>query len=282
MKTKKMLFLATILSLVQLVAFAQINMPPASPNSKVSQQMGLTVLHLDYSRPGKKGRKIFGELVPFGQVWRTGANNPSTLEFDTDIRVNGHELPAGKYALYTIPGKKQWTVIFSTKTELWGAMGYSAEDDALRIEVPAKKQKPVVETMTIQFMDLSDTGATVNLAWDKTQIEFRIESEVDPIVMKQIRELLIDQEPDNPGLYFQAANYYFTNDKDLNTALEWITKSVDQDAKYYTVHLKAKIQAKLGMDAEAIATAEQSKTMAEEAENPDYVGLNKRLIESLK
>lgn len=281
MKTKKMLFLVTILSLVQIVAFAQINMPPASPHSKVSQQMGLTVLHLDYSRPGKKGRKIFGELVPFGKVWRTGANNPSTLEFDADIRVNGQALTAGKYALYTIPGKKQWTVIFSKKTELWGAIGYSEDDDALRIQVPAQKQKPVVESMTIQFADLTDSGATLRLAWDKTKIEFRIESEVDSIVMKQIRELLIDQDSGNPGLYFQAANYYFTNDKDLNTALEWITKSVEQDAKYYTVHLKAKIQAKLGLNAEAIATAERSKAMAEEANNPDYVGLNERLIESL-
>ena len=282
MKTKKMLFLIAILSLVQFSASAQISMPQASPSSKISQQMGLTVLHLDYSRPGKRDRKIFGELVPYGQVWRTGANNPSTIEFDADITVNGKALPAGKYALYSIPGKSQWTVIFSKNTELWGAMGYDSSDDALRIQVPAQKLKEPVETMTMAFADLTDTGATLHLSWDKTQIGFRLESEVDPIVMKQIKELLIDQENDNPGLYFQAANYYFTNDKDLTTALEWISKSVEKDPKYYTVHLMAKIQAKLGMKAEAEETAKKSMNMAEEANNPDYIGLNERLIESLK
>lgn len=281
MNTKKMLFLMAILFLMQFSVSAQIKMPQASPNSKISQQMGLTVLHLDYSRPGKRDRKIFGELVPYGQVWRTGANNPSTLEFDTEIKVNGQRLPAGKYALYTIPGKSQWTVIFSKNTELWGAMGYDSGDDALRIQVPAQKLKKPVETMTMGFAELSDTGATLNLSWDKTQIGFRMESEVDAIVMTQIKELLIDQETDNPGLYFQAANYYFTNDKDLTMALELISKSVEKDPKYYTVHLLAKIQAKLGLKAEAEQTAKKSMEMAEEANNPDYIGLNQRLIESL-
>ncbi|MFO7822480.1 MAG: DUF2911 domain-containing protein [Cyclobacterium sp.] len=282
MKTKNLLFLITILSLIQINGFAQIKMPQASPSSKVVQQMGLTEVHLDYSRPSKKGRKIFGELVPFGQVWRTGANNPTTLEFDTDIKVNGQNLPAGKYAFYTIPDKKQWTVIFSKKTELWGAMGYDANDDALRVSVPVNKLRKPVESMSIQFADLTDTGATLQLAWDKSQIELRMETEVDPVVMKQIRELLIDQDSDNPGLYFQAANYYFTNDKDLDTALEWVNKAVDADPKYYIVHLKAKIQAALGMKSEAIATAQQSLELAKEANNPDYVGLNERLIASLK
>lgn len=282
MKTKNVLFLITILSLIHINGFSQIKMPQASPGSKVVQQVGLTEIHLDYSRPGKKGRKIFGELVPYGQVWRTGANNPTTLEFDTDIKVNGQTLAAGKYAFYTVPNKNQWTLIFSKKTELWGAMGYDASDDALRVTVPVNKLKKPVESMTIQFAELTDSGATVQLAWDKSQIGFRIETEVDPIVMKQIREMLIDQDSDNPGLYFQAANYYFTNDKDLDTALEWINKSVDADPKYYIVHLKAKIQAALGMKAEAIATAEKSMELAKEANNPDYVSLNQRLIASLK
>ncbi|NHE58765.1 DUF2911 domain-containing protein [Cyclobacterium plantarum] len=282
MKTKNLLFLITILSLIHINGFSQIKMPQASPSSKVVQQVGLTEIHLDYSRPGKKGRKIFGELVPYGQVWRTGANNPTTLEFDTDIKVNGQKLAAGKYAFYTVPNKNQWTLIFSNKTELWGAMGYDAKDDALRVTVPVNKLKKPVESMTIQFAELTDSGATVQLAWDKSQIGFRIETEVDPIVMKQIREMLIDQDSDNPGLYFQAANYYFTNDKDLDTALEWINKAVEADPKYYIVHLKAKIQAAQGMKMEAIATAEQSMELAREANNPDYVSLNERLISSLK
>ncbi|SHM86047.1 Protein of unknown function [Cyclobacterium lianum] len=282
MKTKNVLFLVTILSLIQINGFAQIKMPQASPGSQVMQQVGLTEMHLAYSRPGKKDRKIFGELVPFGQVWRTGANNPTTLEFDTEIEVEGQPLPAGKYALYTVPGKSAWTVIFSKNTELWGAMGYDQADDALRVNVPVEKLKKPVETFTIQFAALTDTGATLQLSWDKSQVGVRIETEVDPVVMKQIRELLIDQDSDNPGLYFQAASYYYTNDKDLDTALEWVNKSVDADPKYYIVHLKAKIQASLGMKSEAIATAQQSLEMATEANNPDYVALNERLIASLK
>lgn len=282
MKTKNLICLIVLLCIVQMSAYAQIKMPQASPNSKISQQVGLTMLHLDYSRPGKKGRKIFGELVPFGSVWRTGANNPTTLEFSEDVTVNGQPLTAGKYAIYTIPEKNEWTIIFTRNTELWGAIGYNPSDDALRIKVPVKKLKKTVESMEIRFSDLTDSGATLNILWDKTSVGMDIEMEVDEVVMKQIKALLIDQESSDAGLMFQSANYYYNHDKDLNTAIEWITKSVEMDPKYYTVHLKAKIQAALGNKESAIATAEESMKMAMEANNPDYVALNQRLIDSLK
>jgi tetratricopeptide (TPR) repeat protein len=256
-------------------------MPQASPNSKISQQVGLTTIHLNYSRPGKKNRKIFGELVPFGSVWRTGANNPTTLEFDIDLKVNGLPLRAGKYAMYTIPEKKSWTIIFSNNTELWGAMGYDPADDALRINVPVNKLKKTVETMKISFSKLTDSGAQLNIAWDKTSVGFQIEMEVDEVVMRQIKELLIDRESNDPGLLFQAANYYYKQEKDLNKALAWVTKSVEIDPKYYTLHLKAKILAALGRKKEAVSTAQVSMKLAEEAGNPDYVALNQRLIDTL-
>jgi len=262
--------------------FAQIKMPQASPNSKVSQQIGLTMIHLEYSRPSKKNRKIFGELVPFGSVWRTGANNPTTLSFDTDIKVNGQSLKAGKYAIYTIPEKKTWSIIFSKNTELWGAMGYNPSDDALRLNVPIKKLKKEVESMKIDFSNLTDSGAQLNISWDKTSVGLAIEMEVDRVVMSQIKELLIDQESIDAGLLFQAANYYYNQGKDLNSAIDWVSKSVETDPKYYTVHLKAKIQAALGNKSKAIATAQESMEMAKAEGNPDYVALNRRLIDSLK
>ncbi|MBR9774405.1 MAG: DUF2911 domain-containing protein [Cytophagales bacterium] len=281
MKTKNIVCLMVLFTIVNMNAFSQIKMPQASPSSKVSQQVGLTTIHLDYSRPGKKGRKIFGELVPFGKVWRTGANNPTTLEFDIDIKVNGLPLKAGKYAMYTIPEKKSWTIIFSNNTELWGAMGYDPSDDALRINVPVTKLKSPVESMQISFTELTDSGAQLNIAWDKTSVGFTIEMEVDRVVMDQIKKLLIDRESDDAGLLFQASNYYYNQQKDLNKALEWVTKSVEKDPKYYTVHLKAKILAALGKKQEAISTAQISMKLAEEAGNLDYVALNQRLIDTL-
>jgi hypothetical protein len=282
MKKKNLICLIVLLSLAQISTYGQIKMPQASPDCKISQQVGLTVLHLDYSRPGKKGRKIFGELVPFGKIWRTGANNPTTLEFSEDIKVNGQALAAGKYAIYSIPGKREWTIIFSNKTTLWGAMGYDPADDALRVRVSVDKLKKTVESMEISFSDLTDSGATLNISWDKTSVGMAIEMEVDQVVMRQIKASLIDQDSNDAGLMFQSANYYYNHDKDLNLALDWIKKSVAMDPRYYTVHLKAKILAALGNKEEAITTAEASMEMAREANNPDYVALNQRLIGSLK
>jgi hypothetical protein len=282
MKTKNVYVLSVLLLLINFASYGQIKMPQASPSTKVTQQVGLTNMALEYSRPSKRERKIFGELVPYGAVWRTGANNATTLAFDTEVIINGNRIPSGKYALYTIPGKGKWDIILSTNTQLWGSIGYTDADDVVRFSVPAKKLKNTVETMEINFSSITDTGTTVGIQWDKTRAEFRVETEVDPVVMQQIKEMIIDKNTDNAGLYFQAANYYYNNNKDLRTALEWIEKSVEADPKYWTVHLKAKIEHSLGMKEEAKKTALQSMELAREANNPDYVGLNERLIKSIK
>jgi len=260
----------------------QIQMPQASPSASVSQKIGLTDVKVEYSRPSVKGRKIFGSLVPYGEVWRTGANASTKLSFSSDVTLSGHKVPAGTYALYTIPGKKDWTIILSKNLELWGAIGYNNEDDAVRFTVPAQKSKEAYETMEISFNDLTNSGASLNLNWEKTGIAFSIETEVEPVVMNQIQELVIDQNTDNPGLLYQAASFYYSIDKDLDTAHTWIQKSVSADPKYWTMHLKAKIEDKLGLKEEAIKSAELSKEMAQEAKNMDYVGLNDRLIKSIK
>lgn len=161
-------------------------------------------------------------------------------------------------------------------------MGYDASDDVMRFTVKPGKTGQKYETMEINFVDVTDTGASIALKWENTRVKFRIETEVDDIVMAQIKELVIDQEPQNPGLYYQAANYYFTNNKDMNQAYEWIKKSVDADPKYWTMHLKAKIELALGMKKDALESAQKSMEMAREAKNPDYVGLNERLIKSIK
>ncbi|SFO41231.1 Protein of unknown function [Algoriphagus ornithinivorans] len=259
----------------------QIQMPQASPSAKISQKVGLTDVTVDYSRPSTKGRKIFGELVPFGQVWRTGANSATTVEFSTEVNIQGNSIPKGKYALYSIPGKNKWTVVLSKNTQLWGAIGYSPEDDILRFDVTPNKLSRKYETFEISFNNMTDNGADLSMKWENTRVDFRITTEVDPIVMAQIKENVIDTKTKDPSLLYAASSYYFTNNKDLDQAYEWISESVSSDPKYWTMHLKAKIEAKLGKKEAAKTSAKESMKMAEEAKNPDYVGLNERLIKSL-
>ena len=283
MKSKSILLQFIIILTLSTVAVAQqIQMPQASPTATISQKIGLTDVSIEYSRPSTKGRKIFGELVPFGEVWRTGANGATIITFKNEAKVEGNIIPAGSYALYSIPDKNEWTIILSKNTKLWGAVGYDAKDDLIRFKVKSGKTGQKYETMEINFVDMTDTGATIAMKWETTRVKFRIETEVDSIVMAEIKALVIDKEAENPGLLYQAANYYFTNNKDMNLAYEWITKSVSEDPKYWTMHLKAKIELALGKKKEAIESATKSMEMAKEAKNPDYVGLNERLIKSIK
>lgn len=283
MKTKSILLLFTIFFVISTLALGQqIQMPQASPSATISQKIGLTDVSIEYSRPSTKGRKIFGELVPYGEVWRTGANAATIINFKNDVKIEGNLVPAGSYALYSIPDKNEWTIILSKNTKLWGAVGYDPSDDLVRFKVKPGKTGQKYETMEINFIDMTDTGATIAMKWENTRVKFRIETEVDSIVMAEIKALVIDKEAENPGLLYQAANYYFTNNKDINQAYDWITKSVSEDPKYWTMHLKAKIELALGKKKEAIESATKSMEMAKEAKNPDYVGLNERLIKSIK
>jgi hypothetical protein len=282
MNFKSILFVLLLIGGISSSFAQQIQMPQASPTAKIAQQVGLSDVTVDYSRPSTKGRKIFGELVPFGQVWRTGANGATLLTFSTDVMISGKNVPAGQYALYSIPGKSEWTMILSKNTKLWGAIGYNESDDLIRFNATPNKLSRNYETMEITFADMTDTGANLSIKWETTRVDFRIETEVDEIVMAQIQELVIDSETENPGLLYSAANYYYTNKKDMNQAYAWISKSVESDKKYWTVHLKAKIEATLGMKSEAIASAKESMALAKEAGNPDYIALNERLIKSMK
>jgi hypothetical protein len=260
----------------------QIQMPQASPSAKIAQQVGLTQVTVDYSRPSTKGRKIFGELVPYGVVWRTGANSATIFNFSTEVMIGGKKVPAGSYALYSIPGKSEWTLVLSKNTQLWGSIGYSASDDLLRWTVPASKTSKKYETFEISFNKLTDNSADVSLKWEQTRVDFTITTEVDPIVMADIQKQVIDTKTTNPALLYQAASYYFTNNKDLPQAYEWIKASTDSDPKYWTMHLRAKIELAMGLKTDALESANKSKAMAMEAKNPDYVGLNERLVKTIK
>ena len=280
---KQKIAFSLTLMLCSFFSFAQqIQMPQASPAAKIAQKVGLTDVTVDYSRPSTKGRKIFGELIPFGQVWRTGANGATVLSFSTDVTIGGQTVPAGQYALYSIPEKSDWTMILSKNIKLWGAIGYEQSDDLIRFKAKPEKLNKKAETFEISFANMTDTGSDLSLKWENTRVDFRIESQVDPLVMAQIKEYVIDANTTDPSLLYSAASYYYTNSKDMNQAYDWINESVEADPKYWTMHLKAKIEAALGKKTEAVESAEEAIDLAEEAGNQDYVGLNERLIKSLK
>lgn len=282
MNTKFNAFLLGFLLLGLTAIAQQIQMPQASPSAKISQKVGLTDVVVEFSRPSTKGRKVFGELVPFGQVWRTGANAATILSFSTEVKLGGVAVPAGSYALYSIPGKASWTIILSKNTKLWGAIGYDAKDDVLRFEASPAKTSRMYDSFEISFNKLTDNSADLSIKWEQTRVDFTIQTDVDPIVMADIKKQVIDAQSTNPALLYQAANYYFTSNKDVNQAYTWIKQSTDSDPKYWTLHLRAKIELSLGKKTEALESATKSKNLAIENKNPDYVGLNDRLMKSIK
>jgi len=282
MKTIKSFLIAIMAILLVAESQAQIAMPAPSPTATLEQKIGLTDFKVVYSRPSMKGRAIFGELVPFGEVWRTGANNPTKLTFGDAVKIGGNDLPAGTYALYTIPNANEWTIIISKNTELWGSMGYSADDDAFRFTVPVQQASPAVETFTIDIANINMSTAHLRVLWENTLVEIPIEAEVDSKVMAQIREQVINGKSENAGILFQAGSFLYEKGEDLGQALQWVSKAAETQGQYWVLHLKAKIQRDLNQDEAAIATAQKSMALAKEANNPDYVRLNEKLIAEIK
>jgi len=281
MKKRRIITLAAaVITSLSLTTFAQdLKVPAASPKSTVKQNFALGEITIEYSRPGVKGRVVYGEVVPFDQIWRTGANASTKLTFSDNVKVEGNAVPAGTYSLFTIPGKAEWTIILNKNLTLWGAFDYKQSEDQLRFKVKPAMMNDKVETMTMDVADVTPTSANIELLWDKTRIAFNVTESIDSTIMKNIEtSLAADKRP-----YFQSASYYFDNGKDLNKALEFVNKAIEQNPKaFYMVHLKAKIQLKLKDTKGAIATAEQSLALSKEAKNEEYVKMNEKFIEEAK
>lgn len=284
MKNLSLFVCAVLLTATQ--ALAQLETPQPSPLSTVSQNIGLAEVTVTYSRPSMRDREIMGELVPYDALWRTGANRATKVSFSDEMSVAGNKVPAGDYALFTIPGEEAWTVILNKNTEQGGAADYKKEEDALRVQVPASETGATYETFTIGFSDLTEAGANMNIAWENTKVAVPLEDpNVDSKVTAQIDDKMAnmgDNADENAGLYFQAANYYYMADKDMQQAQEWIDKAVAlDDSKYWMVHLQAKIHAKTEDYEQAKAAARKSMELAKENGNQDYVRLNEKLLESM-
>ena len=257
----------------------QLRTPAPSPTQTIKQDFGLSSIELSYSRPGVKGRKIFGDLVPYGKVWRTGANNATTITFGEDVTIGGIKLKSGKYGLLTIPDKDNWTIIISKSTTTTSPADYKQEEDMVRVNVKPMSIKDKWETLTMQFANVKPSSTELHLIWDNTAVALPITTDVETTVMKQIDQLMNkDNRP-----YFTAAMYYMDNGKDLNQALAWFDKAIEQQPNAFWVHhQRANALAKLGKKDDAKAAANKSLALAKEAKNDDYVTLNEKLLADLK
>lgn len=253
-----------------LTAQGQIDMPQASPVCTVAQKVGLMDVTLVYSRPSARGRKIFGDIVAYDKLWRTGANMASRIQFSDSVRVNGVGLK-GDYSILTIPSMNEWTIILNKVARLSGTSGYKESEDAVRIKVKPDAI-PFTETFTLGFNYLTNNSAFVEISWETTRVSFKFETDVDAKVMRNIQQTLSATSTS----YFQAARYYYETNRDMNQALEWIDLAIakEKEELYWVVRQKALIQAKLGDYPGAIATAQRSLELAKKAGNDDYVRMN--------
>ena len=274
---KKILF-AVIAAFALCIADAQLKTPAPSPTQTIKQDFGISNIELSYSRPGIKGRKIFGDLVPFGKVWRTGANNASTLTFGDAVTIGGTKIPAGKYGLLTIPDKKSWIIIISKQTDVTSPADYKQDQDVVRVEANTMNMNETMETFTMQFANVKPTACDLYMMWDKTVVALPIATDIEAKVMAQIDQVMNkDNRP-----YFNAAMYYMDNGKDLNQALAWFDKAVElQPTAFFIHHQRANCLARLGEKDEAKVAAEKSKALAIEQKNDDYVRLNEKLLAEL-
>jgi hypothetical protein len=275
---KKIILLACA-AFTLMTADAQLKTPAPSPSQTVKQDFGLSSIELSYSRPGMKGRKIYGDLVPFGKVWRTGANQATIINFGEEVNIGGKKIPAGKYGLLTIPDKNSWTVIITKQLDVTSPAGYKQDMDVVRVEAKPMKVDNNIETFTIQFANVKPTSVDLQLLWENTAVSIPITADVETKVMAQIDNLMNkDNRP-----YFGAAMYYMDNGKDLNQALVWFDKAVELNPKAFWIHhQRANALAKLGKKEEAKTAAKKSMELAKEAQNDDYVKLNEKLLAEIK
>jgi Protein of unknown function (DUF2911)/Tetratricopeptide repeat len=271
--------LAIIMAIFSATKAQPLKTPAPSTTQTIKQEFGLGSVELSYSRPGMKGRKVFGDLVPFGKVWRTGANQATTITFSDDVTIGGTAVKAGKYGLVTVPDKDNWTLIITKQLDITSPSAYKPENDVVKVTAKPMAMKDAMENFTMQFSSIKSNTCELMLMWENTAVSLPISTEVDSKVMAQIDNVMNkDNKP-----YFNAAMYYMETGKDLNKALAWFDKGLEQNPKAFWIHhQKANCLAKLGKKAEAIASANKSIELAKEAKNDDYVSLNEKLLATLK
>ncbi len=252
----------------------QLQFPRLSPKATISQTIGMSEVTMTYSRPGVKGRVIWGELVPYDKVWRTGANEATTISFGDTVLFEGQKLNPGTYMLATIPSKDEWTIIINAKKDLWGAFGYDEKDDILRVKVKPQEAE-FTERMTFDFSDVSDSTATIELRWEKLKVPFHIAFDTKTIALAKARKTIRWQDPMN------AAMYCVTNNFNHEEGLKWINLSLSMEENYSNMRVKARLLEQMGQRKEAIALMEKALEKGKAMENKpfDFDDMQKLLAE---
>lgn len=260
------------------------DLPQPSPSASVSQRVGVTDVQVDYSRPSMKGRDIFGGLVPYNELWRTGANKATAITFSTPVEIGGTKLEAGSYSLFTIPGEASWEIILNKNTELWGTDGYDSEMDAVRMEVtPVNHGR--VESMSISFANVTVNSADIMIAWSDVSVSFPIKVNTEEYAEANIEEALSGEA--DARAYRNSAMYYLNNDINMEMAAEYINTSLEMSPNWYSMYLNAQIQAKLGNMDEAEDAAEEALEMGQAAAEENdtefaYEGMITEFMENLE
>ncbi len=280
---KRILF--SVLTLIGLTAQAQIKMPAASPTQTLSQDFGMGKIEIVYSRPALKGRSAFGNgsvLAPTGVVWRTGANGATKVTFSHPVTVGSKLLAAGSYALFTIPGEQEWTIIFNTNSNSWGSFSYKETEDVVRLQVKPEATSNSTENFTINVDNITPETATISLKWANTLVNIPLSTDIKTTIRAQVKEATTGANV-NPNAFQAAANFYYDMDKDYDNALVFADKAIAANPKaYWLLLLKGKVQKELGDKKGAMASAEACKKIATEEKNDDYVRNANELIASIK
>lgn len=264
-------FLPVAALAISFSAVAQ-DLPQASPKGEVEQVIGLTKVDVEYSRPSVRDRQIFGDLLPYGKVWRLGANYNTTFEVNGPVVIDGQKLDKGKYSVFAVPGKDAWEIIFNKNTELWGEGDRKEAEDVLRVKAKVEPTE-FTETLMISFDDVKDDKARMDIRWEKTRASIWISADATEQAMENIKQAMSEKEV-KAGTYASSARFAIDRGVMTKEALEWAQTAVKMDPKFYYLHTLALAQAANGMKKEAIATAEKSIDAAKQAGNDAYVKMN--------
>lgn len=270
---------------VAFIASSQISRPSLSPRIKTEQKVGMVNVTLDYGQPNKQKRKIFGGLIPYNKLWRTGANASTKISFDNEVKLANQMIPAGSYALYTIPGEKQWTVIIYKNTKHWGTAGYDEKDDLVRFTVPVEPLKDTQETFSIHFEHFNTNGGDMVITWENTKISMPLFVDSDEIIFREIAAKTNPELQDiSAQTYFDAAQFYYLKKKDLDQAMQWFNKAIElRPNAFWYVYYKAELLYHLGNYSEAKTFTEQCLTAAKASPSTDYgyIGKSTLLLEQI-
>ena len=277
---KKLILLIAIASIGNLNA--QIKNPQPSPTAKISQTVGVSNISIEYSRPGAKDREIFGGLVPYDKMWRTGANKATKITFEEDALFGGVEIKKGAYSLYTIPGKEEWSILLNSETEMWGAGDYQKTNEICNVKAKSNVSEHFTESFTIDFGTFTSFGAEIIFKWANTEVKVPVKTMAAKNIEKQYLELL--NEGPSANTYYNGARFFLDNDLDMNIALIWVDKAISKRADaFWMQYRKACILEKLDRKKEAIATANEVIEIAKEKEDDyGYIQKSEDLITKLK